>query len=104
MTQSFCASRITVNSARRLRFLKASGRCSRCPVKLFRNEPSVDQLDLEEKRRSDMPEPRDPSEQPPMPSPAWAPEPPIMEPEPDRLPDEDPVPNPDETREPPQQV
>ncbi|MGF9692404.1 MULTISPECIES: hypothetical protein [unclassified Rhizobium] len=51
-----------------------------------------------------MPEPREPSEQPPMPSPVWAPEPPIMEPEPDRLPDEDPVPNPDETREPPQQV
>jgi hypothetical protein len=51
-----------------------------------------------------MPDPRDPSEQPPMPSPVWAPEPPIQEPEPDGLPDEVPVPNPDETRDPPMRV
>ncbi|MBB4144104.1 MULTISPECIES: hypothetical protein [Rhizobium] len=51
-----------------------------------------------------MSDPRDPSEQPPMPAPTWVPEPPIEEPEPDRLPDEEPVPNPDETRDPPMQV
>lgn len=51
-----------------------------------------------------MTSPREPSEQPPMPAPGWAPEPPIAEPEPDRLPDEAPVPNPDETREPPMQA
>lgn len=51
-----------------------------------------------------MTSPREPSEQPPMPAPGWAPEPPITEPEPDRLPDEAPVPNPDETREPPMQA
>jgi hypothetical protein len=39
-----------------------------------------------------------------MPAPVWTPEPPIKEPEPDRLPDETPVPNPDETREPPMQA
>lgn len=50
-----------------------------------------------------MPDPRDPSEQPPMPSPVWAPEPPIKEPEPDHLPDETPLPNPDETGDPPAQ-
>jgi hypothetical protein len=50
-----------------------------------------------------MPNPRDPSEQPPMPSPVWAPEPPIKEPEPDQLPDETPLPNPDESRELPAQ-
>lgn len=51
-----------------------------------------------------MSDPREPSEQPPMPAPSWAPEPPIQEPEPDHLPDENPVPNPDETREPPMQA
>jgi hypothetical protein len=44
----------------------------------------------------------DPRDQPPMPAPTWKPEPPIIEPEPDSLPDEMPVPNPDENREPPQ--
>ncbi|MBY3052781.1 hypothetical protein [Rhizobium laguerreae] len=39
-------------------------------------------------------------DQPPMPGPGWKPEPPIKEPEPDRLPDEAPVPNPDENDEP----
>ena len=39
-------------------------------------------------------------DQPPMPSPGWKPEPPIKEPEPDRLPDETPLPNPDENEEP----
>lgn len=48
-----------------------------------------------------MPDPREPSEQPPMPAPDWKPEPPIEEPEPDRLPDEVPLPNPDETDAPP---
>ncbi|MDO1584232.1 hypothetical protein [Rhizobium oryzicola] len=48
-----------------------------------------------------MPDPREPSEQPPMPAPVWRPEPPIQEPDPDRLPDETPLPNPDETQEPP---
>lgn len=48
-----------------------------------------------------MPDPREPSEQPPMPAPTWKPEPPIDEPEPDRLPDEAPLPNPDETENPP---
>ncbi len=46
-------------------------------------------------------DPREPTEQPPMPAPGWAPDPPINEPEPDRLPDEAPVPNPDETNRPP---
>jgi hypothetical protein len=36
-----------------------------------------------------------------MPGPGWTPEPPIEEPDPDRLPDEIPVPNPDENEEPP---
>ncbi|RAX38834.1 hypothetical protein [Rhizobium tropici] len=40
-------------------------------------------------------------EKPPMPGPGWTPEPPVEEPEPDRLPDEIPVPNPDENKEPP---
>nr|WP_312990802.1 hypothetical protein [Rhizobium populisoli] len=48
-----------------------------------------------------MPNPREPSEQPPMPPPGWTPEPPINEPEPDRLPDEAPLPNPDENPNPP---
>ncbi|MGE7367462.1 hypothetical protein ACQKKX_00115 [Neorhizobium sp. NPDC001467] len=48
-----------------------------------------------------MPDPREPSEQPPMPAPTWTPEPPIEEPEPDRLPDEVPLPNPDESDAPP---
>ncbi|KAB1089524.1 hypothetical protein F4V91_18160 [Neorhizobium galegae] len=48
-----------------------------------------------------MPDPREPSERPPMPAPAWKPEPPIGEPEPDRLPDETPLPNPDENPNPP---
>jgi hypothetical protein len=47
------------------------------------------------------PDPREPSEQPPMPAPVWTPDPPIDEPEPDRLPDETPLPNPDETDNPP---
>ncbi len=47
------------------------------------------------------PDPREPSEQPPMPAPGWAPDPPIDEPDPDQLPDETPLPNPDETRNPP---
>jgi hypothetical protein len=47
------------------------------------------------------PDPREPSEKPPMPAPIWTPDPPIDEPEPDQLPDEAPVPNPDETRNPP---
>ena len=46
--------------------------------------------------------PREPiPETPPMPGPVWTPEPPIEEPDPDRLPDEIPVPNPDENEEPP---
>ncbi|WFU09568.1 hypothetical protein QA646_01475 [Rhizobium sp. CB3090] len=46
--------------------------------------------------------PREPiPETPPMPGPGWTPEPPIEEPDPDRLPDEIPVPNPDENEEPP---
>jgi len=48
-----------------------------------------------------IPNPREPSEQPPMPPPGWTPEPPINEPEPDRLPDETPLPNPDENPNPP---
>ncbi|MBC2771707.1 hypothetical protein H6M51_02470 [Rhizobium sp. AQ_MP] len=40
-------------------------------------------------------------DQPPMPAPAWTPEIPVDEPEPDVLPDEVPRPNPDETRDPP---
>jgi hypothetical protein len=49
-----------------------------------------------------MPDPREPSEQPPMPAPTWAPEPVIEEPDdPDMLPDEVPLPNPDETDNPP---
>ncbi|MDR6817314.1 hypothetical protein J2X76_002487 [Neorhizobium sp. 2083] len=36
-----------------------------------------------------------------MPAPVWTPEPPIDEPEPDRLPDEAPLPNPDENHNPP---
>lgn len=48
-----------------------------------------------------MQNPQEPIEQPPMPAPTWKPEPPIEEPEPDRLPDEVPLPNPDETRTPP---
>lgn len=47
------------------------------------------------------PDPREPSEQPPMPAPTWIPEPSIDEPDPDRLPDEAPLPNPDETDNPP---
>ncbi|AVA20396.1 hypothetical protein NXC24_CH00726 [Rhizobium sp. NXC24] len=46
--------------------------------------------------------PREPiPDKPPMPGPGWTPEPPIEEPDPDRLPDEFPVPNPDENEEPP---
>ncbi|MDL2402835.1 hypothetical protein [Rhizobium mayense] len=46
--------------------------------------------------------PREPiPEKPPMPGPGWTPEPPIKEPDPDRLPDEMPVPNPDENEDPP---
>lgn len=48
-----------------------------------------------------MPDPREPTEKPPVPAPGWTPDPPIDEPEPDRLPDEAPVPNPDETNRPP---
>lgn len=48
-----------------------------------------------------MPDPREPTEKPPMPVPGWTPDPPIDEPEPDRLPHEAPVPNPDETNRPP---
>lgn len=47
-----------------------------------------------------MPEPREPYETPPIPAPDWKPEPPIEEPEPDRLPDEEPNPNPDENNPP----
>ena len=36
--------------------------------------------------------------------PIGQPDPPIKEPDPDRLPDEEPVPNPDETPDPPQHV
>lgn len=36
--------------------------------------------------------------------PLGQPDPPIKEPEPDRLPDENPVPNPDENQNPPQHV
>ncbi|MDQ0136499.1 hypothetical protein J2T08_004435 [Neorhizobium galegae] len=46
-----------------------------------------------------IPDPREPSERPPMPAPIWKPEPPINEP--DRLPDETPLPNPDENPNPP---
>ncbi len=48
-----------------------------------------------------IPNPREPSEKPPMPPPGWTPEPPINEPEPDRLPDETPLPNSDENPNPP---
>ena len=48
-----------------------------------------------------IPDPREPSERPPMPAPIWKPDPPIDEPEPDRLPDEAPLPNPDENPNPP---
>jgi hypothetical protein len=47
------------------------------------------------------PDPREPFDEPPKPVPIWPPEPPVDEPEPDRLPDEVPLPNPDETNEPP---
>ncbi|WP_137157595.1 hypothetical protein [Rhizobium sp. FKL33] len=47
------------------------------------------------------PHPSDPDVMPP---PVWKPDPPVQEPEPDRLPDEDPSPNPDETRAPPRHV
>lgn len=42
-----------------------------------------------------------PVEQEPTPLPIVPPDPPVKEPEPDRLPDEEPLPNPDETRKPP---
>jgi hypothetical protein len=45
---------------------------------------------------------QDPKDQPPMPG--WKPEPPIIEPEPDGLPDEAPLPNPDENNQPPMRV
>jgi hypothetical protein len=48
-----------------------------------------------------MVDPREPQENPPIPTPDWKPEPPIDEPEPDRLPDEAPTPNPDENDNPP---
>lgn len=47
------------------------------------------------------PDHREPTDEPPMPAPGWIPDPPIDEPDPDRLPDEAPVPNPDETNSPP---
>lgn len=49
----------------------------------------------------ELPDPREPRERPPVPTPDLNPEPAIDEPEPDRLPDETPTPNPDETRNPP---
>jgi hypothetical protein len=48
--------------------------------------------------------PQDPTNKPPMPAPGWTPDPPIVEPEPDSLPDEIPLPNPDENNEPPLHV
>ena len=48
-----------------------------------------------------MADPRDPDKKTPLTPPGSLPEPPIEEPEPDRLPDEAPTPNPDETRNPP---
>ena len=46
--------------------------------------------------------PREPiPKKPPMPGPGSTPEPPILEPDPDWLPDDIPVPNPDENEEPP---
>lgn len=49
--------------------------------------------------------PKDPKpEQPPMPAPGWAPDPPVVEPDPDDLPDEIPLPNPDENDGPPMHV
>jgi hypothetical protein len=47
-----------------------------------------------------MTDPREPLETPPLPTPDGRPEPPIEEPEPDRLPDETPNPNPDENNPP----
>ncbi|WP_337266151.1 hypothetical protein [Oryzifoliimicrobium ureilyticus] len=49
--------------------------------------------------------PNDPFPGTPVPpGPDWQPEPPIKEPEPDRLPDETPNPNPDEVDNPPRQL
>ena len=45
-----------------------------------------------------------PIEPDPGPPPIIPSDPPIKEPEPDRLPDEEPLPNPDETRNPPMMV
>jgi hypothetical protein len=66
--------------------------------------PAPDRFSTSTTRRKElaMSVPREPiPEKPPMPGPGWTPEPPIEEPDPDRLPDEIPVPNPDENEEPP---
>ena len=51
-------------------------------------------------KETSMADPREPYETPPIPTPDGMPEPPIDEPEPDRLPDEAPTPNPDENNPP----